>query len=161
MELERRLLVLKLVLDNLGVGNQIQSVDDRKRVQKAIYLAQVASRDLGYRFGWYLMGPYSPELTRDYYALADIPDDDIPQDKRLKVEFRDRLASLRALLDVPGDIDLPQPDWLELLASVHYLRRVTRLDREAARARLESAKPHLVQYYDQASATLREGNLLG
>src|SRR3712207_9330456 len=43
----------------------------RKRVQKAVYIGQLTGVDLGYRFSWYVKGPYSTALTRDYYDLAE------------------------------------------------------------------------------------------
>ena len=32
---------------------------------------QVAGTDLGYRFGWYIRGPYSTTLTQDAFTLKD------------------------------------------------------------------------------------------
>lgn len=69
--MDARLITLKLFLDELGIPDEIETIDDRKRVQKAVYLAQLTGVDLSYRFGWYLMGPYSPTLTKDYYSLAE------------------------------------------------------------------------------------------
>lgn len=60
--MDSNLIALKLFLDDLGVSADIETIDDRKRVQKAVYLGQAAGADLGYRFGWYLLGPYSPSL---------------------------------------------------------------------------------------------------
>ena len=69
--MEQKLIALKMFLDALGVPETIDTIDDRKRVQKAVYLGQLSGIDLGYRFGWYLKGPYSPALTRDYFGLAE------------------------------------------------------------------------------------------
>ena len=63
--MEPRLIALRLYLDQLGVSSDIETVSDRKRVQKAVYLGQLSGVDFGYRFGWYLMGPYSTTLTED------------------------------------------------------------------------------------------------
>ena len=64
-----RLIVLELVLRELGMEPVIDSLQDRIRLQKAIYLSQEAGVPLGYRFGWYVRGPYSKGLARDYYYL--------------------------------------------------------------------------------------------
>ena len=69
--MENKLIALKVLLDQLGVPDSIETIDDRKRVQKAVYLGQLSGVDLGYRFGWYVFGPYSPALTKDYYSLAE------------------------------------------------------------------------------------------
>lgn len=63
--MDGRLVVLKRVVEALDEDCNIASFDDRKRLQKAIYLAQIAGIDLGYRYGWYIKGPYSTDLTRD------------------------------------------------------------------------------------------------
>ena len=61
---------LKLFLDALEISSEISTLEDRKRVQKAVYIGQEAGVDLGYSYGWYLLGPYSPELTQNYFTLA-------------------------------------------------------------------------------------------
>ncbi len=50
--MEARQIVLKLFLSTLGVPADIDTVNDRKRVQKAVYIGQLTGVDLGYRFGW-------------------------------------------------------------------------------------------------------------
>jgi hypothetical protein len=160
--MEAKLIVLKLFLEDLDIPVSIESIDDRKRVQKAVYLGQLSGVDLGYRFGWYLMGPYSPALTRDYYSLAeDIASGDRDaEDKELQPTVRDRLMSIAPLLTTPDDISLPQEDWLELLASVHYLRTVRHLDDDATRSAIREQKPHLYPWIDQAIEKLAKADLL-
>src|SRR5205809_136660 len=113
--MDTRLIVLKLFLEELGVSPGIDTLDDRKRVQKAVYLGQRAGVDLGYRFGWYLLGPYSPALTRDYYSLAEglASGDRSSQDKQLNPGVRARLHRILPLLEPPPDVSLTQEDWLE------------------------------------------------
>src|SRR5262245_4220988 len=67
--MESTKIALKLLLDSIGVPADVGKLEGRKLIQKAVYLGQRAGVDLGYRFGWYLMGPYSPDLARDYYVL--------------------------------------------------------------------------------------------
>lgn len=157
-----KLTALKLFLDELGIDSSIDTVDDRKRVQKAVYLGQIARVDLGYRFGWYLRGPYSPGLTKDYYALADavVTGEIDPQDKTLKTELRDRLRKIRPLLDPPPEVELSQEDWLELLASLHFLRHVSKYDRDKAMARIRQEKPHLQKFLSEAEKQLQHYQLL-
>ena len=71
-------IALNLVLRAIGESTQISSVDDRMRIQKAIYLSQEFGIPLGYNYSWYVKGPYSPGLTQDYYGMnASISDEDI------------------------------------------------------------------------------------
>jgi uncharacterized protein YwgA len=117
---EKRLLLLKLVLDELGVPVDPSSLDSRKSMQKAVYLAQAMNVPLGYRFNWYVMGPYSPMLTEDYYnpTLQSAEDGEAA----LRSDIKARLKQLQVLIDSPSGEGIPRTDWLELLASWHYLR---------------------------------------
>src|SRR5205823_6288469 len=108
--------------DEFDVPAQIRTVADRKRVQKTISLAQLPSVDLGYRHGWYVMGPYSPPLTRDYYALDEAIGSaaaGTAPGMQLPPPVRDRLQTVKPLFKVPDGVPLDVEDWLELVASLH------------------------------------------
>jgi hypothetical protein len=155
--METRLRVLKLALDALGVPIDIETVDDRKRIQKAIYLGQLGGFDLGYRFGWYKKGPYSPALTRDYFALTHaLATEDNHEDQRLAKPYERALKSTLPLISKPPGIDLPEEDWLEVLASLDYLLRVRRLPYKTAVKELAKTKAHLVPYANAAHHRLTE-----
>ncbi len=156
-----KLLALKLFLDELGVDRCIDTPDDRKRVQKAVFLGQIAGVDLGYRFGWYKRGPYSAELTRDYYAYGDLAAarEGNTEGKVLRKVLRDRLAAIRPLLSVPQDVRLEQEDWLELVASYHFLLAVSRLSKIKAHEVIRQEKPHLRDYVSQAERELTKYKL--
>lgn len=153
-----RLKALKLVLSEMGIPDTIETVDDRKRVQKSVYIAQLSGLDLGYRFGWYLMGPYSPELTKDYYNLAEAvaSDDHSYKDVDLLPGIKDRLHELKSLLAPPVDISLNQEQWLELVASYHYLRIASKQTDEEAKNTLLAQKPILAPFADQAKRELEK-----
>lgn len=160
--MEEKLVALKLFLDALDVPAEIASVEDRKRVQKAVYLGQLSGVDLGYRFGWYLMGPYSTRLTVDYYELAQElkQGTDTLSDKHLKPDAVEKISAIRPLLQKPDDFARPDSDWLELLASYHYLRSVSRKNRSEAIETLNTQKPHVAPYVGIAERTLRESGFL-
>src|SRR5262245_27334533 len=118
--MDSNLIALKLFLDELRVSSDIETIDDRKRVQKAIYLGQAAGADLGYRFGSYLMGPYSTSLTNDYFRLADafLSGDKNYEGKVLTKTYRTALQKVRKILEVPQNVALQVEDWLELVSSI-------------------------------------------
>jgi len=157
--MDEKLTALKLVLNELNVPPTIDTVDDRKRLQKAIYLVQTAGVDLGYRYGWYLMGPYSPGLTRDYYELDEATDEQVTR-LELKPAVKKKISDLRGLLSSPSDFPLADEDWLELLSSVHFLVKVSGHGRTEALSVLRREKPHLVDYEPTAAAALKKANLL-
>ena len=160
--METRLEVLQLVLEQLGVDPSIDTVDDRVRFQKAIYLAQHAGVPLGYLYSWYVMGPYSPDLTRDYYALHESSEenDEAAGTKSLREPFVSNLKNIEPSMKPPEGVHLNQSQWLELMSSVHYLRMVEQRDEISTRQRLELTKPHLFAYTDRAFQRLSEVGLL-
>lgn len=161
LPMEPRLAALKLFLDELDIPSEIRSMASRKRIQKAVYLGQVASPvDLGYRFGWYIRGPYSTELARAYYSLAESEASGESPSRDLRPDLRTPLRRIRSLLRVPGAVALNQPDWLELLASVHYLRKVRGLDDTNTEQAIRAEKPGLLPYINEARTALTETHLL-
>lgn len=160
--MEPRLAALKLFLAELGISETIHTVDDRKRVQKAVYLGQLTGVDLSYRFGWYRMGPYSPALTRDYYSLAeaDEPGNGQLARKGFSESVRRRLQSIQPILQPPPEIPLPQEDWLELISSLHFLRKISGFDRSQSLDVLHREKPRLAAFADVAEKKLVETQLL-
>ena len=160
--MEARQIVLKLFLDALDIPSDIETVNDRKRVQKAIYLGQLTGIDLGYRFGWYLKGPYSPSLTKDYFNLEEslASGDQDHKDKELEKSVARKLRKVLPLMQPPQDIDLSQEDWLELVSSVHFLRIVQGNSNKDALATLKKEKSRLVKYSDKAENALREASLI-
>jgi len=159
--METKLLVLKLFLDTLGVDDSIDTVDDRKRVQKAVYLGQLSGVDLGYQYGWYRMGPYCPSLTRDYYALeSDLAAGALnPKNQALNAAAVERLKTIAPLLHPPM-ADVSQEDWLELLASVHFLRTASNQSDAEALATLKKQKPHVADHFAVAVDVLKKNKLL-
>ena len=157
--MKTKLIALKLFLEELGIPSDIDTVDERKRVQKSIYLGQIAGVDLGYHFGWYLKGPYSPELTKDYYDLDEAltEGDHEYQKKDLKEQLKEKLQAIQPIVTPPGDVSLNQEDWLELLASVHY--QFSKYDQETARANIDREKPNLTLISKELKKHLRKSHL--
>lgn len=158
--MDNKLLVLKLYLDNLGVPLKIESVEDRKLVQKAVYLGQLSGIDLGYRYGWYKLGPYCASLTDDYYdldrALAVNPSE--ADGKQFSDAVQSKLKVIKPLLN--PQCQLPADQWLELLASYHYLREIRRKPHEEAKKVLALEKPQIANYADRAKELLEKFKLL-
>jgi len=144
-------ITLKLFLDALEISPDVTTLEDRKKVQKAVYIGQTTGADLGYTYGWYLLGPYSPELTQDYFTLDSdlMTGDDEYKIYKLVESFSNKLKGIRKLMDVPPRVNLPQEDWLELLASIIYKMKETN-DVDKTRKFLSQEKPHLRDHIDDA-----------
>jgi hypothetical protein len=157
--MDSKLLALKLFLDTLQVPPSIATVDDRKRVQKAIYLGQRIGHDLGYRYNWYVMGPYSPALTQDYYQLAEVLESGDVANGTLRSDVAEKLQRALPLLRVPETVKLDQAGWLELVASYDYLRAVSRYTHDKAVELLNQQKPHVSKHVDAARQALEAAGL--
>ena len=118
---------LALVLNKLGrMPLALDSFARRFDLQKRVYLAQVCGADLGYRYGWYLHGPYCRALTADAFLLRDeIADGERDFEKyALREDVSGRLERATALSERPAAFRGSEAEWLELLASLHYLRHI-------------------------------------
>ena len=152
--MEKNLIALGLLLRELEIPASIGKLDDRVRIQKAVYLAQsVARADFGYQYGWYLRGPYSTELTKDYYALQDHTTTQELAEYGLRRGVIKQLQPVKALLKRPQEVTLSDAQWVELLASVQYLRDIGTTDDELS-DRIHQQKPNLAPYLTKGLESL-------
>jgi len=105
-------------------GLRLADFDDRLVLQKRVYLLQNFGFSMGYRYNWYVRGPYSPQLTEDAFAaqarLRDLQRQS--DDYSLTTESLEMIATYKAFENRLGGSQLPL--LLELAASIHYLRHV-------------------------------------
>ena len=151
------LLLLKLFLEAVGVGTDVENVEQRKLIQKAVYLGQHKGLNLGYNHGWYKMGPYSPALTEDYYKLSNEPNQS--GSIRLREDILANLEPLKVALDSPPS-GLTKPQWSELLCSYHFLRKTAGYTEHRADGELPKPKPLLAPYLQNAKTKLQELGML-
>ncbi len=142
---------LKLALNQAGINTIIlNTFSERFNIQKRIYLIQITGYDLGYRFSWYLRGPYCRNLTDDAFALRDeiAVGDKEYEEFDLTSDSKERIRSADSLWEVPPDHSIENDDWFELLASVHYLKHIAYWPKESQRdfdevfRKLVESKPH-------------------
>jgi uncharacterized protein YwgA len=159
--MQPKLAMLNWVLDALGVSANIATFGDRKAVQKAVYLAQRADVDLGYRHGWYVQGPYSRGLARDYYQLSEaLAIGESAGPSRLDKSQADVLGNLRTLLEPPEGMVLGKAEWLELLASINFLVTKSKLDDAGVNRVMQREKANLFPHIARGRQALRERGLL-
>ena len=158
--MDARLITLKLFLDELELDPDISTVQNRKQFQKAVFLGQMADIDLGYRYGWYLMGPYSSSLTRDYYELDEAlsVDDDLHA-YSLNPVTKAALSKIKPMFEVPKGVKLEKPEWLELLSSILFLKKISKLKAKDIKQRIKEEKGNLVKYVGTANKVLKEMKL--
>jgi hypothetical protein len=157
-EPSRRLIGLKLALDVLDVPMTPETFTDRLLLQKATYLSQAAGIRLGYRYSWYLKGPYSPELTRDYFQLT--AESGITDGYKLRDDQMESLRRVTAVSTPPSGTHLTRADWLELLASLHYLMERLGKTFEQASEIIGVTKAHLHPHVVAAHKALQAAGLI-
>jgi hypothetical protein len=158
--MDGRLVVLERILDSLHITPDVSNLDGRKRIQKAVYLTQAAGVGLGYGFGWYLRGPYSTSLARDYYAMALELRLGSTAAQNLRPDITHQLKPVADIVNPPAGVSLDQADWLELLASVHFLRAARGLDDAGVAGVLAKEKAPLAPHQKRATTALQQAGLL-
>lgn len=89
---------------------------ERKRFQKTVYLIQAFGINLGFKFNWYIHGPYCPDLADIGYSLADRYDE-ISERRFADEEYEQRFARFLKFIDPYRE----ETEKLEISASLHYL----------------------------------------
>ncbi|MEC1262552.1 hypothetical protein P9D34_19425 [Bacillus swezeyi] len=99
----------------------VNSLDDRVIAQKIVYLAGQMGVQCGdYEFSWYKKGPYSPALTRVLYDERHNQSNIDTSQFKIKDALKDQLLPLKQAIE-QNRLGLSEADWIELLASVHFL----------------------------------------
>ena len=105
----------KVLLKRIG-NFDMSTFEGRLVLQKSVYLLQAYGIYLGYKFSWYVHGPYCPQLTRDAFELLPICKH-LPKLRFGDVQAENRFQQyLKFLGDKKNDAD-----WLEQLACTHFL----------------------------------------
>lgn len=148
--------ILQLIFNHLGLENSISTMSDRIALQKLVCLTQEAGLQLGYSFNWYIRGPYSPGLASDYYQISSQKKATEEEAKKyvLREQALAALGKVRAVINVPMGVGLDRVGWLELLASVVFLKNRYQMSWPAVSAKIQSSKPLLFPYFDVARQTL-------
>ncbi len=107
-------------LKAIGADNlDIKDFNDRLKLQKYIYLLQEFRVDLGFRFRYYIRGPYSPDLADAGYRLDYMKKEGLLDSEPVKVmvDNGDRVEEFKRFICGYRD----NPKMLELLATIHFL----------------------------------------
>lgn len=102
---------LEAYFDALKLPLNANTLSDRLRIQKIVYMLEELGAQIGFKFIWYIHGPYSPELTKVYYN---------PLTEGTKEKIQINEDAIRKLKRLIGD-DVERVDMLELIASLIVL----------------------------------------
>ena len=114
----------------------------RMKMQKGIYLIEQFGLNVGeYDFSWYKHGPYSQRLQDDMFEENSKPSVDLRySDYALII-----LEKMKNIVEKAQEKDFKYSieQWMECLASLHYLNRVFQGNKERTLKTLIERKPHL------------------
>jgi uncharacterized protein YwgA len=155
---------LKLVLDRLGVSPDVSTLKNRIQIQKVIFLAKNAGLDLGYSYNWYVHGPYSPELTTDYFEMNNrlLSGDSDFKKYELISSLTPSLEKTKNIIKIPKGVTLSKTRWLELISSVIFWMSSTHNETQTKQI-LKKEKPELcknTKNLNIAIRVLKENNFL-
>lgn len=157
---ELRSIDLGIVLKNIPNSEfGMESFGDRLRLQKIIYIIQAHGVYLGYTFAWYLRGPYCSKLARTGFALVDRydridkarMDDTIFDVPEMEKKFKKACNFIKKNND---------NDSLEIVASIHLLKKTTNMSLEAIFTKVASKRPQFnVKKCQDMWQTMQRGGL--
>lgn len=118
--MDEQYIAVRLIHDYiLGRPPSVNDFSDRIIAQKIIYLTDKLGIECGdFEFNWYKRGPYSPALTKVLYE-NEASESDCSKYNLLS-EAQELIEPLKRLI-AEDKYELGEVDWIELLASTHYL----------------------------------------
>lgn len=145
--MDKQQILLAKTLEAAEVPLAVDSFNQRLILQKTVYLLQSAGVRNGYRFRWYLKGPYCTELTSDAFGI--VGEGEAGQ-KELRTWHLDSpsgqlVSQLSSLLHRKGEQEHEQARRLELFASVLFLintKQCSETDIAGIRQLLADSKKH-------------------
>jgi uncharacterized protein YwgA len=110
--------------------------EDRLFAQKICYILQKGfGLDLGYKFKWYVYGPYSSDLATNLYKINDTSNLELIE---FKSEENEKI--FKTAIDF-FKITKPNIDEIELFASILYIRKNCNFDMDETIDALHRRKP--------------------
>lgn len=130
--MDRRQILLAKSLEATQIPLRVSSFDERLILQKSVYLLQSAGVQFGYRFRWYLKGPYSPDMTADAFGIANAGDSGTAELRGWKLDDVSAAIGhrLHPLLCRADESSAEQARRLELLASALFLFKTRQVSPE-------------------------------
>jgi len=123
------------VLREMEMKPDMKPFSTRLRIQKILYLLQELGLQTGWKFSWYIRGPYSPDLAHELFELQEkgTRDSKVQDDERKALEkFREKFGA--------SPLSAQQ---LEAAAAVVYVAKSARLRSAALVAAVWKQKPYL------------------
>ncbi len=134
-------------------GFDYSSIDCRIKLQKAVYILENMGVHVGdYSFSWDKYGPYSLGLDADAYSCNKM----VERPVAFSTFAENRIEKVKNL--IVQNTEYTVVNWVECIASLHYLSHVLRFKGDKLLLELEERKPYLSnrEINRQAMSMLKE-----
>ena len=109
---------------DIGLESTLTSFDNRLKIQKASYIMQnIFDVDLGFKFNWYIHGPYCPDLSKVMFENV--------KGEPLKVETKNKIKQKIIQLKQFIKSENLTRNYLELIASLHYIMNIQKKSKKS------------------------------
>lgn len=143
-----------LIFQALGVEKD--TFDERLLSQKKIFLLESLGIEIGYSYNWYIRGPYSPDLTSYIFANLDMLREQDLSKYSLSENVQEKIKVVNGFAEKKPD-SLNIPAWYELLASIFYIRKMWKKDKDDTFQTLIKYKPKYTKdQFDLAILLLKD-----
>ena len=114
--------VLKELYQNVFEETFVFDIDHRVRLQKMVYILENLGVHVGdYSFSWNERGPYSIALDDDVFRCSQSP---AVENIKFSEWAKERIEIVKTILS--EQVGYAVTEWLECVASLHYLKYVLR-----------------------------------
>lgn len=131
--------------------------DERLLSQKKIFLLENLGVEIGYSYNWYIRGPYSPDLTSYIFANLDMLREQDLSKYSLSENVKEKIEIVNGLANKKPD-SLDTSSWYELLASIFYIRKMWKKNKDDAFPTLIKYKPKYTKDQFDAAVSLLENS---
>ncbi len=137
-------------LSELGIKIDSSSFESREKAQKLAFILQNILGHKLYDFSFYIKGPYSSELAKDYFDKSD----DFRNGNSDYKLSNSELEELKRIKPITAKLSVED---LEIIASLLFLEKYMGLDEDEAEKKLKDIKPHLkIENIWKGNNTLKE-----
>lgn len=118
----------------------VETFENRLKLQKLFFFLKNCGIDLGYNFGLYIRGPYCPELTRDAFQVQDweVAREVIFDNSEIEDKF---LECINKFKDYKDDVT-----WLEVATTLILIKKDYSYKKEECIQKLKDLKPNYKDY---------------
>ncbi|MBM3292556.1 hypothetical protein FJY84_07745 [Candidatus Bathyarchaeota archaeon] len=124
-------------LKYLGLALEIKNYNSRYLIQKITYINQALGMDTNYNFTIYIAGPYSKQLTRDYFNESE---EIFLNKNNYQLTYKDtkRLDKIKRCCEI-----LTNSPLLEATSTIIYLKKEGIVNDDEIIKKIKILKPHI------------------